>query len=61
MVRDFREFGKTDGGVDVIAQDGLAGFDVSHEEALDTFAQEFLAERGVTAYAGLDGFFEIVG
>ena len=61
MFCGFREFGKTEGGVNVIAQHCLAGFDVSRNEALDTFAQEFLAERGVALYAGLNGFFEIAG
>jgi hypothetical protein len=61
MVRGFREFGEANGGVNVIAQHGLAGFDVSQDEAFDAFAQKLLAERGVALCAGLDGLFEVAG
>jgi hypothetical protein len=59
MLSCFGEFGKADGGIDVIPQNGLPGVDVSTNETLDTGAQRLSPERHIPANAHLHGWFEI--
>ena len=47
--------------VDVVSQDGLAGFKVSVQDALYGFAQKGLPEIRVALGARMDGFLEVVG
>jgi hypothetical protein len=43
-VRCLGDFGKADGRIDVITQDGFAGRGIAGKQVLDPFPQEFLAK-----------------
>jgi hypothetical protein len=55
------EFGEANGGVDEIAEDELAGFDIAGEEIVETFAEQGFAELRVALDTRADGFFEVFG
>jgi len=61
---DFRvagEAGKTDSGVDVIAQKLLAKGHFAGEKAFESFGKEPLAKSWIALDAGLNGFAKISG
>src|SRR5208337_931134 len=58
-VNHFGKFNETHSRVDIVAQDGLAGAHVAGKQTLDTFAEKFLAKRGVALGTGLDRFSEV--
>src|SRR5712692_2643462 len=60
-VRGLGEFGKTDGCVDVVAQDGLGRGDIAGEHGFDPLTQKLFAELGIARNAGTDRLFEITG
>jgi hypothetical protein len=46
---------KANGRIDVIAQNGLAGFELSGEETFNPLAQKLVLESRIAFDAGLDG------